>query len=170
MTIDALTPQTASRYVEQLIDLMRDAVDGGASIGFLPPLTDTMALSYWQGVIRELGTGNRVLLVGIVDEHVVGSVQLQLANQPNAEHRAEVQKLFVHSKHRGKGYAKALLVRVEEEASRLGRKLLVLDVKAGEPAEALYASHGWRSAGSVPAYSRQADGTLADTTIFFKQV
>jgi len=142
MTIDSLTTSTASRYVEQLIDLMRDAVDGGASIGFLPPLTDTMALSYWQGVIREPGTGNRVLPVGIEDEHVVGSVQLQMATQPNAEHRAEVQKLFVHSKHRGKGFGRELLTGIEAGAAKAGKFLTVLHRKNGGPAQGPYPGEG----------------------------
>ncbi len=170
MTVETLSQARAAALVPELVGLLQEAVAGGASIGFLPPVSDTVANAYWRDAIREIGTGKRVILAALDGERVVGSVQLRLADQANAAHRAEVAKLFVAAAHRGKGIGAELMNAAEAEASRLKRTLLILDVKAGEPAEALYQRLGWQRAGMVPRYSKQADGSLADTVIYWREV
>ncbi|MFZ4506230.1 MAG: GNAT family N-acetyltransferase [Fimbriimonas sp.] len=168
VTIESISSSVGLRSLPQLIELMRDAVDHGASIGFLPPLTDSQAASFWDGVLKEISSGRRIVLVARKDGEIVGSVQLLLADRENAPHRAEVQKLFVHTSHRGNGYARSLMVAIEEEAKRVWRRLLVLDTNSGSAAEKLYHSLGYQFVGSVPEYSLQADRTYAATSIFCK--
>jgi len=55
MKIDRLSEQQAKVLLPQLTALLQDAVDSGASIGFLPPLAPEMAEDYWAGVLREMG-------------------------------------------------------------------------------------------------------------------
>jgi hypothetical protein len=58
-----------------------------------------------------------------------------------------------------------------EEASRLaGKTLLVLDTATGGSAEKLYMGLGWTRAGVIPNHALFPDGTLSDTTIFWKQL
>jgi len=69
-------------------------------------------------------------------------VQLALATQPNAQHRAEVQKLMVHTRARRQGIGQALMTAVEVIARAAGRTLLVLDTRRGDGSEQLYLKDG----------------------------
>src|SRR5205807_2728357 len=135
------------------------------SIGFLPPLENDEAQAYWAGVIAELARGALLLLVAQQAGAVVGTVQLALAQRPNARHRAEVQKLLVHTRARRQGIGQALLAAADDMARQAGRTLLVLDTRAGDPSELLYLKHGYTRAGAIPQYARSASGELHATAI-----
>jgi acetyltransferase len=167
--IEALTPATAKGARPALVALLRDAVDGGASIGFLPPLGEAEAGAYWDGVVDALGDGSRVLLVARDPAGgIVGSAQLELAMRANARHRAEVSKVMVHRAARRQGIGRALMRALEQHAHRLGRTTLVLDTRQGDPSEALYRGLGWKPAGVIPRYAASADGTLHATALYYK--
>jgi len=151
-----------------LTALLRDAVDGGASLGFLPPLDPGEAAAYWHGVLAEVRAGTRVLLAARTGPKLVGTVQLSLATKSNAKHRAEIEKLAVLTAERGKGVGKALMGAAEAAARAKGRTLLVLDTRKGDPAEALYRSLGYTETGVVPGFTRDARGELHDTVFFHK--
>jgi len=53
--IVALKPEQAEAEISQLSDLLMDAVEGGASVGFLPPLSRAEADAYWHTVITRKG-------------------------------------------------------------------------------------------------------------------
>jgi acetyltransferase len=91
-----LHPQDAARWLSQLIVLLQDAVDSGASVGFIAPLADIDAYHYWMKAFVQLTLKGRIILATVHDSTIVGSVQLELASMPNASHRAEVQKLLGH--------------------------------------------------------------------------
>ena len=46
--IVVFTPKQIGEEIGQLVDLLIDAVDSGASIGFMPPITFDQALDYWR--------------------------------------------------------------------------------------------------------------------------
>jgi GNAT superfamily N-acetyltransferase len=152
-----------------LADLLQDAVHGGASVGFLAPLAPEAARQYWQDVFRALDSG-RLLWVAERDDRLLGTVQLQSCARDNGRHRAEVQKLLVHTRARGQGVAGSLMRAVESEARAQGLRLLVLDTLRGSQAEQVYGHLGWRRAGEVPDYAAAPDGALFPTVIFFKQL
>jgi GNAT superfamily N-acetyltransferase len=152
-----------------LAGLLQDAVHGGASVGFLAPLAPEAACQYWQDVFRGLET-DRLLWVAERDDQVLGTVQLQSCAKDNGRHRAEVQKLLVHSQARGQGVAGSLMRAVESEARAQGLRLLVLDTLQGSQAEQVYGHLGWQRAGEVPDYAAAPDGELFPTVIFFKQL
>ena len=144
-------------------------VDGGASVGFLPPLSDEDASAYWDGVAAALkGGGRRLWIARAADGGVVGTVQLDLAGQGNGRHRAEVIKLMVVSRARRRGIGRLLMEAAETEARQLGRTTLVLDTRQGDPSEALYRGMGWQPGGTIPRYARSADGTLHTTAFYYK--
>jgi acetyltransferase len=152
-----------------LVTLLTDSVDGGASVGFLPPLDPGEASRYWQGVEAAVGNGSRRIWVARqADGAVTGTVQLDLESRPNGSHRAEVMKLMVSSLHRRRGIGRALMQAAEAEARRLGRTTLVLDTREGDPSERLYGSMGWQRAGVIPGYARSADGALDPTAFYYK--
>jgi ribosomal protein S18 acetylase RimI-like enzyme len=168
LQIERLTAEQAVAEIGALTELLQDAVDGGASVGFLPPLTADEARRYWEETIAAVGQAARVLLVARQDARVIGTVQLDLPAKPNARHRAEVQKLIVHTQARGQGVGSQLMSAVEAAARAEGRTLLVLDTRQGDVAEPLYAGRGYIRAGVIPHYARSADGALDATVLFYR--
>jgi ribosomal protein S18 acetylase RimI-like enzyme len=159
----------AARELAALVDLLRDSVDGGASVGFLPPLDRAEAEDYWRHVIDDVAAGTRVLLgVRAPDGRLVGSAQLELAMRANGRHRAEVQKVMVHSGARQRGLGRALMDAAEAQARRRDRSTLVLDTRQGDPSERLYRAAGWTLGGTIPRYARSANGALHATAFYHK--
>ncbi len=167
-SIQNVSFEQAQELLPELVHLLRDTVDGGASVGFLPPLSAEDATQYWNTVFEDVAQHKRVLLVARADEQIVGSVQLELATKPNALHRAEVQKLFVLQNQRRRGIGKALMQAIEQVAGDYRRTLLVLDTRQGDTAERLYRTLGWQEVGVIPSYARNAEGTLDGTVFFYK--
>ena len=151
-----------------LVDLLPDTVNGGASVGFLPPISRADAEAYWLEVHEALRSGARRLLVARQGDRVVGTVQLDPSMRSNGLHRAEVMKVMVHPHARRQGLARRLMEEIERVARADGRTLLVLDTRQGEPSEALYDTLGYVRAGVIPGYARSADGTLHATVVFYK--
>jgi len=166
--IEPLGPDAAARERPALAALLQDAVDSGASVGFLPPVPAAEAAAYWDAVGTAVREGSRVLLVARLATTVVGSVQLELAERTNAQHRAEVTKLMVHRSARRRGVGRALMLAIEREAYRRARTTLVLDTRQGDPSEALYRALGWTFAGAIPRYAKSADGDLHATAIYYR--
>ncbi len=170
VTIKRLDADDAQDMLAHLIDLLRDAVDSGASIGFIPPLLAGTAWEYWEKVIADVEAGSRLLLIAEANGEVAGSVQLALEMRPNGAHRAEVQKLMVHRRFRQQGLARLLMDTLEANARELGRKLLVLDTRQGDTADGLYRKLGYTEAGVIPGYALDMDGVPHNTVIFYKQL
>ena len=151
------------------LELLRDSVDAGASIGFLAPLAPEEGQQFWRAVLSELADG-RVLFGAYAESKLVGSVQLAPVPKPNGRHRAEVQKLLVLQAFRGRGIGAALMTAAERKAAELGRWLLVLDTVPGQSAERLYERLGYRRAGVVPDYAERSSGGFDPTVIFYKKL
>jgi ribosomal protein S18 acetylase RimI-like enzyme len=168
--IRTVSPKHLGEYLAAFIALLQDAVESGASVGFVPPVDASIARSYWAGVRTAIEGGNRILLAAIEDGEILGSVQLDLATMPNARHRAEVMKLMVHRAARRRGIGKALMVALEDAARRANRRLIVLDTRPGDPAEQLYTALGYTRAGVIPRYALSARGTLDPTLYMYREL
>ena len=154
---------------EAVAALVRDAVDDGASIGFVHPLGDDELATFVEQAACDLDAGTRVALLAVDGPAVVGMVQLELARKSNARHRAEVQKLIVHTGARRRGLGRELMAAIERAALADGRTLLVLDTATGA-AEALYRGSGYTEIGAIPRYAGLPSGELVHTTIFAKEL
>jgi acetyltransferase len=168
--IQKLTAAEGRDVLLQLVALLQDAVHGGASIGFTQPLPAEVAERYWHDIFREVEQGSRILLATRREGVVVGSVQLGLCTRPNGLHRAEVQKLFVHTRWRRQGIARALMAAVEQEARAVRRSLLYLDTEPHKPAAAMYEQTGWIRVGEIPGYACSPDGHLHGTVFFYRVI
>lgn len=155
--------------ISALSALLVDAVDGGASVGFLAPLSPVTATRYWTALVNTLGS-SLTLWVAQAEDTIIGAIQLSSCEKENGMHRAEIQKLFVHAAHRGKGIASELMAAAEQHARAAGRTLLVLDTEAGSLAESVYRHLGWQKAGEIPEYAASPDGRLHATAYYFKNL
>jgi acetyltransferase len=170
MTIELLTPDTALRHLDDLVELLQDAVDSGASVGFLPPLSRDAAQEYWLGIFRDIDAGHRLVLGAMDGTRLVGTVQLELAMKANALHRAEVQRLLVHRSVRRRGIGERLMRELEVLARERGRTLLVLDTRQGDPSELLYQKLGYIKVGAIPSFARSASGALDATAFYYREL
>ena len=170
MNIELLNTSSAMRRADDLIELLQDAVDSGASVGFLPPLGREEASTYWRGIFHEIATGKRLVLGAIDGDRLVGSAQLELASKANALHRAEVQRVLVHTSARRKGIAEQMMRALEQLAREHGRSLLVLDTREGDAAELLYRKLSYTAAGVIPGYARSAGGALDGSVFYYKRL
>ena len=140
----------------------------GASIGFLHPMPAGEAQAYWGGVAKGIAAGD-ILLWAIVDgDGPAGTIQLHPIGKPNGAHRAEIAKLMVHPRARGRGLAKQLMATAEQAALDLDRRLLVLDTVEGGVADGLYRHLGWTEAGKIPDFALKSGGGSEATVVFWK--
>ncbi len=167
--ITALAAPDAADFAA-LCALLRDAVEGGASVGYLVPVRDAELHAFWTDTFAEVRAGRRVVLVARDAGRIVGGAQLGLAAKPNSRHRAEVQKVLVLRSHRGRGLGTALLRALEPAARTVGRTLLVLDTSATGNALGLYSRSGYTRAGVIPRFAADPDGSLIDTVFFYKEL
>src|SRR5262245_36103415 len=100
LDIRRLNEAEAAAGRNDLIDLLADSIEDGASVGFVLPLAGGELSAYWLEVEAAIRKGNRHLLAARADGRIVGAVQLDCAVKTNARHRAEVQKLLVHRRAR----------------------------------------------------------------------
>lgn len=170
MKIHKLDASACAEVQDQLAGLLLDAVANGASVGFLADLNAAGARGYWQDVRAAVAQGSRVLLAAAHEGTLVGTVQLDLCQKANGRHRAELQKMIVHSRARRRGIGGVLLRAAEAEARELRRGLLFLDTEAGSGAEHLYRGFGYTRAGELPDYACTPDGAWRPAAIYYKSL
>jgi GNAT superfamily N-acetyltransferase len=168
--ITVLGAPVAEPALDQLAEVLADCVEGGASVSFMSPFSQAEALAFFRKVAASVASGDTVLLAARLDGKIVGTVQLGLDTPPNQPHRADIKKTLVHRSARGRGIAAALMARVEQEALRNGRWLLVLDTVPGENGHRVYKRAGWTETGIIPDYALFPDGRLCDTTVMWKRL
>ena len=160
----------AEREIEGLSDVLIDCVEGGASVGFMRPMSRAKAAAYWREVSMSLARGERIVITAEdAAGAMVGSVQLLLDVPENQLHRGDLAKMLVHRRARRRGLGAALLSAAEDCARSAGRTLLVLDTASGD-AERLYRRQGWQRCGRIPEYALFPDGAPCATTIYFKSL
>lgn len=170
VTIRALSLGQSAEQIGPLSTVLIDCVEGGASVGFMLPMTRDKAETFWRGVANGVAAGERILLVAEDDGEIVGTVQVVLKQPENQPHRGDVSKMLVHRKARRRGVGAALMRAAEEAARRAGKTVLVLDTVTGSDAERLYTRLGWERVGSIPNYALWPQGGLCPTTYFHKQI
>jgi GNAT superfamily N-acetyltransferase len=166
-SIHLLTPPQARARLGALVELLVDAVEGGASVGFVWPMTRTKAEAWWEEALASHARGERLILTAEAGGSLDGTVQLIPTPKENQAFRADLTKLLVHSRARRRGLGAMLMCAAEDEARRIGRTLLTLDTEAASAADRLYTRLGWTNYGEVPAYATSPDNHSRDAVRFF---
>ena len=147
-----------------LTELLIDVVNDGASIGFLPGLSEEEATAYWKSVCSE----HTLLFVVKQEDKIAGTIQLHLTTKQNGLHRVEIAKLMVSQAFRRRGIARLLMEHAENTAKELGKTLIVLDTREGDPSNLLYRSLGYIEVGKIPMFAKSDDGKFDATVIYYK--
>ncbi len=155
--------------VDALARLLIDAVDSGAAVSFMAPLSFDRARAWWEKTLASAADGS-IVLVARDEAGIAGTVQLHPSWAPNQPHRADVAKLIVHRRRRGSGLGAALMKKIEDDARQAGFRLLTLDAKRGGTADRLYRRLDWIVVGTIPKYALDSDGTPHDTVVFYKDL
>jgi GNAT superfamily N-acetyltransferase len=163
--IERLDASASPADVNALAALLVEVVRAGFAVSFLDTLTPDEAAAFWRKVLAD----PRVMIMAARDGtgEIVGTVQMHPAWAPNQPHRAEIVKLMVGERARGRGVGKQLMDAIESQARDAGFTLLTLDAKAGGGAEALYRKLGWTAIGEIPRYAIDPDGVTPHGAVFF---
>lgn len=167
--IERLDGPGAREAVPALAEILRDCVEGGASVSFLSPLSNERAEAFWEKVAGAVERGETILLVAHDGGGIQGTVQAGIALPENQPHRGEIAKMLVHRRARRRGIAGALMSAIEREAAAAGKTLLTLDTASAE-AERVYQRTGWTLSGIIPDFALNPDRTLCDTAIYWKRI
>jgi GNAT superfamily N-acetyltransferase len=170
VVVGPLSAKEAGARLAELSSLLIDCVQGGASVGFLAPMTEAKAHAYWRDVVEGVAAGVRRLMAAEdAAGRIVGTVQLVFAGPENQPHRADVSKLLVQRSARRQGIGEALMRAIEATARAAGRTVLVLDTASAD-AERIYDRTGWSRLGVLPDYALMPDGSLCDTVFYYKRL
>lgn len=170
------TPEDVLKHEPHLSTLLQDCVNEGSSIGFLAPLSNQDAKSYWTQVSTQISQGNLHLFIltsstpTIDPPPILGTIQLSLIPKVAHLHRGEVMKLMVSPPSRNKSIAKQLMTHIEDFARGIGRSLLTLDTATKSPAKKMYLRLGWEEWGTCKDYASWTDGSRCDATFFRKDI
>lgn len=166
IAIRPLDARTILGHADALVALLKDNVEGGASVGFMLPFDEQEARYFW-GTVTESVAGGRTALFGAFEgKQLVGCVILACETMPNQRHRADIRKLLVDTMWRRRGIGRALMAAAVGEARKRGLELLTLDTATPE-AERLYEATGWTRVGIIPNFARYPDGSRGDTVYYY---
>ncbi len=163
-----LDAPAAAEHLDDLRELLTDAVAEGRPVTFLAPIPRPGGTYLARPHRKAVAAGTCVLLAALDSGTLVGSVQISLDTPPNQFHRADINKLVVLKRARRRGIARALMGAAHREALKENRTLLTLDTRKDDAAEPLYRSLGNVEIGVVPHYSRNSEGTVDGAIFFYK--
>ena len=97
---------------------------------FRPPLKPEKMLAWWHSRGEETAAGHRSIIMLLADsgtdaDELAGYVMLEKPVTETGPFRGNVEKLLVSPNHRRKGVGRGLMMKLEEEARKEGRTLLV---------------------------------------------
>lgn len=159
--------ELSDEHIQGLCDVLVDCVEGGASVGFLFPLTRERAIEFWTRVAQGVAAGKRALLIARDEFGICGTVQLILDLPENQPHRADLAKMLVHRRARRRGLGADLMQAAESMARECGKTVLVLDTVTDGDAARLYERLGWVRVGNIPRYALMPDGSPCSTTYYY---
>ncbi len=169
-TVEPADAATMAASLDELGELLADAVASGAAVTFMLPFSPADGAAFWRTQLPDIESGTIRGLLARVNGRVVGSALLVLSRRANSPHRAEVAKVLVHRDARGRGIGTALMRAIEDLARSEGRWLLLLDTMQGGDAERLYRRLGWQELGVMPNHAFNVHGEPWPTTFFWKDL
>ncbi|PNP38862.1 hypothetical protein TGAMA5MH_09086 [Trichoderma gamsii] len=169
---------TVEKHLASLRDLLQHCINDEpdtSSLGFLAPLTDHTADSYWLELTSTVtgpdATTTLLIATPPSSDKVVATVQL--ARMPKETHtfKGEIRKLMVHPDYRRHGLGKWMMDEVERVArEEFALEMLLLDTSKETPAREFYLKTGWTEWGICPNYAKSSSGVKHDCCFFVKDL
>ena len=170
VTVEIIALRSSRETISALAGLLKEVVDGGASVSFMAPLSLEDAAAFWTRSLAAADEGGRVVLGALDDGELVGTVTLHLDCPPNQPHRGEIAKMMTRVSRRGQGIASALMHEAERIGVERGRTLLTLDTADEDGAGPFYEKLGFVRAGVIPGFALKPYGGLCGTIIYWKRI
>lgn len=170
MKIVPLNAATLPIYCREIASLLLDSIASGASMGYQQALSLEEAESTFYHLRGVLDKGEVLMWIARDEQGLMGTVRLELCNEPDGLNRAVIKSLLVHHRVRRHGIARQLINALEKSAIARHRGLLSLDIQAGTPAEAFYRAQGYRCLGELPDYICSNDGYYHPGVIYYKRL
>ncbi|PTB67730.1 acyl-CoA N-acyltransferase [Trichoderma citrinoviride] len=170
---------TVEKHLTSLRVLLQHCINDEpeiSSLGFLAPLTDHTATSYWLDLLSSsvIGPGaTTTLLVATApgSDQVIATVQLARMSKETHAFKGEVRKLMVHPDYRRHGLGRRMMDEVERVAKEeFGMEMLLLDTSKETPARQFYLRTGWTEWGICPDYAKSSSGHKHDCCFFCKSL
>lgn len=137
-----------------IVNLVNCATGDGGTLGYAELMSVAEAQAFIEALRRSVVAGESSVLLGRVDSQPAFLVIITLNRMPNCRHRAELSKGVVHPDYRGKNYVQLGFRALVQRAEQLGVDQLVLDVREGCRAHALWQRFGFVSFGVLDDYAR----------------
>lgn len=152
-----------------LCEATEEAIRDGIGFNWNTAPAREVLESYWRGVLL---VPERELFVGRLDGVIAGAIQLVKppASKQSQAFAARISNHFVAPWARGHGIAVDLLRIAEEEAKRLGYRVLRLEVRETQKrAIEIYESHGYIKWGELPYYE-MINGHMVTGYFYYKSL
>lgn len=137
-----------------VITLINSTVGDGGTLGYANAMSESEADGFLQGLQRRLHGGECHVFLGRSFDRPAFLVILTLNGMVNCRHRAELSKGVVHPDYRGHRLVQLAFREIVLRAEGLGVEQLVLDVREGSRAHALWQRFGFESYGILDDYAR----------------
>lgn len=144
------TDATLAAIVE-LIDCTRE--DGG-TLGYAAPMSAAEEQAFARWLKAALHAREVHALLGSAGGYLKFFCLLTPSPMPNCRHRAELSKGVMHPGHRGRNLLPRVFRAIVRQAEQLGIEQLVLDVREGTRAHALWERFGFQTYGVLDDYAR----------------
>ena len=114
-----------------------------------------LELRYGKGSIEEFIEENKYMLIFFAAVNDEGSVAACGALKHFGDNTAEIKRMYVKNEHRGKGLSKLILKKLEDTASKMNYRRIVLETGLKQPeAMNLYEKFGYTK---IVPYGRHKD-------------
>lgn len=142
---------------DELGAMLAASVTDDAILGYLEPPSAEQVGSFVGAVQRTVTEGEGHLLLGSADRGALAMAVMAVSPMPNCRHIAEVSKAYLAPSVRGSRAVVELADEVAARATALGVEMLVIDVREGSKAHAVWTRMGFVTFGTLPDYSRTGD-------------
>ncbi len=147
-------PYPTDAMLSAIVELIDCAKDDGGTLGYAAPMSAAEASAFARGLRSALRDRTTHALLGTAGDYLRFFCLLTPSPMPNCRHRAELSKGVMHPGHRGRNLLPRVFRAIVRQAESLGIEQLVLDVREGTRAHALWERFGFQTYGVLDDYAR----------------
>lgn len=151
------------------VDTMKETLGFNIGTQNIQAMNREAITSYWEGVLL---VPERVLIVGRLDSTIAGTLQLVKPSASNhiSAFACSIDNNFVVPWARGHGLSNMMLERAEQEAIRLGYKIIKISVReTREAAIKVFEKRGYTKWGVLPQYELD-QGKIVAGYFYYKEL